>query len=397
VAIGIAALSLIVALAGGLQQALSSPALATSQVHQVAVYPVAGATTGFDNPTLATLAGLHGVRAAWGQVEMTGTFAGAAQPSSTTSKAVAPPVGALISLPPAGSSSTLPTLLAGRMPSADSASEVVLTDTEASALGFRTASDALGSQVTFSATYGSLFAAGARNPATVPVPEHLTVVGIVSSNYMPSGTPGGLAPYVVMGSYWTHAAQQNKWKRGEYSSITLLADSGLTVDGLRNNVAQLGFQVQTFGDQFRNLEDLLGKMRVALLGLALVALLLACLGIANTMYTAVLERTKEIGVLKALGARSRDVMLLFIAEAAGIGLAGGLIGALVAVGLGRLGNAAVDRLTASAGASGVDVFRTDLPVVLVAVLLAVILSTVSGMLPAVRAARQDPARALRYE
>ena len=115
------------------------------------------------------------------------------------------------------------------------------------------------------------------------------------------------------------------------------------------------------------------------------------------MYTAVLERTKEIGVLKALGARSRDVMLLFLAEAMGIGLAGGLIGAFVAVGLGRLGNAAVDRLTQSVTGTGFDVFRTDVPAVLVAIFLAVVLSSVSGLLPALRAAVQDPARALRYE
>jgi putative ABC transport system permease protein len=133
------------------------------------------------------------------------------------------------------------------------------------------------------------------------------------------------------------------------------------------------------------------------LGLALVALLLACLGIANTMYTAVLERTKEIGVLKALGARSRDVLLLFIAEALVIGLAGGIVGAMVAVGLGRLGNAAVDRLTQSFTSTGFEVFRTDVPVVLIAILLAALLSTVSGLLPALRAAGQDPARALRYE
>jgi putative ABC transport system permease protein len=138
-------------------------------------------------------------------------------------------------------------------------------------------------------------------------------------------------------------------------------------------------------------------MRVALLGLALVALLLACLGIANTMYTAVLERTKEIGVLKALGARRRDVLLIFVAEAAVIGLAGGLIGILVAIGLGRLGNTVVDRLTQSVTSSGFDVFRTDFFVVVVGLLLAIVLSTVSGLLPALRAARQDPARALRYE
>src|SRR4029077_4155541 len=104
--------------------------------------------------------------------------------------------------------------------------------------------------------------------------------------------------------------------------ITLLADSGLAVGGLRKQVEAMGFPTQTFGDQFRSFEDLLSKLRIALLGLALVALLLACLGIANTMYTAVLERTREIGVLKALGGRSRDVMLIFLAEALVIGLAG---------------------------------------------------------------------------
>jgi putative ABC transport system permease protein len=225
----------------------------------------------------------------------------------------------------------------------------------------------------------------------------LVVVGIVSSHYTPAGAAGGMVPYGLLTSHWTRLAKDNGWKGGPFSSITLLADSGLAVEGLRQQVEGLGFQSQTFGDQFRNFEDLLGKMRVALLGLALVALLLACLGIANTMYTSVLERTKEIGVLKALGARSHDVLLLFVAEAAVIGLAGGLVGALFAVALGRLGNAAVDRLTQAVSSSTFDVFRTDVPVMLAAVVIAVLLSTVSGLLPALRAAAHDPARALRYE
>jgi macrolide transport system ATP-binding/permease protein len=391
VAIGIAALSLIVALAGGLQEALSAPALATSQAHQVAVFPVADArTSAFDAATLGTLAGLPHVRAAWGQIGMTGTFSG-------TGAGASQPAGDIVSLPPIGASSTLPPLSAGRMPGSELSNEVVLTDSEAVALGFKTPASAIGRHVSFSASSGALVPSSTANQVTQPVPMSFLVVGIVSTDYMPAGAPGALAPNGLMGVYWRTLSGPNGWKGGEYSNITLLADSGLSVETLRSNVEALGFQTQTFGDQFRNFEDLLSKLRVALLGLAVVALLLACLGIANTMYTAVLERTKEIGVLKALGARSRDVLLLFLAEAAGIGLAGGIVGALVAVGLGRLGNEAVDRLTESVTGSGFDVFRTDVPVVLIAVLIAAVLSTVSGLLPALRAARQDPARALRYE
>jgi macrolide transport system ATP-binding/permease protein len=392
VAIGIAAMSLIVALAGGLQGALSAPALARSQLHQVAVYPSADANSGaFDAGTLATLAGQQHVRAAWGQIAMTGTFARAqGQP--------VPQVGSLVSLPPRSQASAGMALTAGRLPASDSAPEMLLTDSAAAVLGFPTPASALGATLQFSAQYGVLALPGmARNPAIHPVPLQLTVVGVVASRFMPSGTPGGLVPYALAGDYWAQLAQANRWKGGEFAGITLLADSGSAVDGLRDRVVALGFQAQTFGDQFRGFEDLLGRLRLGLLGLAIVALLLACLGIANTMYSAVLERTKEIGVLKALGARRRDVLLLFVAEAAVIGLAGGLIGALAAVALARLGNTWVDRLAQSVASGGLDVFRPDAWVVVAALVLAVLLSTVSGLLPAARAARQDPVKALRYE
>ncbi|HKW60024.1 MAG TPA: ATP-binding cassette domain-containing protein, partial [Candidatus Dormibacteraeota bacterium] len=397
VAIGIAALSLIVALAGGLQDALTAPALATSQVHQVAVYPTTGAPTpAFNQATLDTLAAQPHVRAAWGQVGMNGTFTSPAPPLGVTPPAT-PPAGALVSLPLLSGSSALPIVSPGRLPGSETASEVLLTDGEAVALGYRSPSGAIGTHVRFSATSGSLVPALVKTPVSRPLALDAVVVGIVSNNYLPAGAPGALAPNGLIRSYWTSLAGVNGWKTGEYSSVTLLADSGLSVETLRQRVIDLGFQAQTFGDQFRNFEDLLSKLRVALLGLAIVALLLACLGIANTMYSAVLERTNEIGVLKALGARSRDVLLLFLAEALVIGVAGGLVGALVAVGLGRLGNAAVDRLTQSVTGAGFDVFRIDVRVVVIAVLLAAVLSMVSGLLPALRGARQDPARALRYE
>src|SRR6266699_2326649 len=128
VAIGIAAMSLIVALAGGLQGALSAPALSTSQVHQVAVLPAADTRTGaFDNGTLSTLAAQPHVRAAWGQVAMSGTFSsGAPVPAGAT--APPPSSGALVSLAPLGSSSSAPALSAGRLPRSDAAKEVLLSD-----------------------------------------------------------------------------------------------------------------------------------------------------------------------------------------------------------------------------------------------------------------------------
>jgi ABC-type lipoprotein export system ATPase subunit/ABC-type antimicrobial peptide transport system permease subunit len=393
VAIGIAAMTLIAALAGGLEGALTSPALARSQLHQVAVYPSGDVQSGFSSGTLSTLAKLPHVLAAWGEVAMSGTFS----VEGAVTKIVVPPTGALVSLPPKSDSSDV-TVLAGRLPSSDSALEMMLTDRTALALGFGYPAAALGSTVDFKATYGTLAVTGSTaDPATQRLILALKIVGVISSQYMPAGAAGGLVPYSVATDHWNLLARLNGWKAGEFANLTLLADSGSTVDRLRDRVQALGFQAQTFGDLFRGFEDLLSRLRIALLGLAAVALLLAGIGIANTMYSAVLERTKEIGVLKALGARSHDVLLLFVAEAALIGLAGGIVGTMAAVALAQLGNAAVDRLAQSVAGAGIDVFQTNVVIGAAALVLAVLLSTVSGLLPAVRAARQDPSRALRYE
>ena len=387
VAIGIAAMSLIVALASGLQSALAGPALANSTLHQVAVHAGPGdAAKPLDATALAMLARAPHVSAAWGEVALNGVFT--LQPATDLTAS-----GALLSLPPPGTDAG-PALLAGRMPKSDSAAEILIGDSEVRALGFKTPADALGKKVGFTPAFGSL--SPGTDAVAQPSGKVLTIAGVVADDAIPADRGGALAPYKFMTGYWAGLAKANSWTGGEFRKVTLLADSAAGVDAVRDEVRKAGFTAQTFGDPFRALEELTGRLRLALLGLALVALILAGLGIANTMYTAVLERTKEIGVLKAVGARRRDVMLLFVAEAVVIGLAGGVMGTILAEALARMGNAEINRLTHNV-AGGLDVFRLDVLVVILAILGSMALSTLSGLLPAMRAAVQDPVRALHYD
>jgi hypothetical protein len=379
VAIGIAAMSLIVALSGGLGYALSGSAFAQSRVDEVTVRPPSSAAAGFDAASLALLAAQPHVLAGWGDIMLGGGF--------TTATAAPPDRAAmLISLPPITHANGLVTLLAGTLPGTDRSNDVVLSAREAAALGFADPHAAVGQLVTF------------YDAADKPVPLTLLVVGVASDVSMPAGLTGGFAPNGLLASHWAAAAAANHWTgTKEYGSVTLLADSDSSVDGVRSWVQRLGFQAQTTGDELRGFEELLGRLRAALLGLSVVALLLACLGIANTMFAAVLERTREIGILKAVGARSEDVKLLFVAEAAILGLVGGVLGGSVAALLAKAGNAAVDAIVPSVGGVSVEAFRPDIAAALVALLVAVALSMGSGWLPAMRAAAQDPMKALHHE
>lgn len=121
--------------------------------------------------------------------------------------------------------------------------------------------------------------------------------------------------------------------------------------------------------------------------LAFVALVIAGFGIVNTMLTTVVDRTREIGVLKALGARTQDVALLFVAESTLIGVSTAVLGPVLAVILSRVGGLI----------AGGNFFNMSPWVIIASVFLALALSLFSGVLPALRASALDPIRALRTE
>jgi putative ABC transport system permease protein len=132
--------------------------------------------------------------------------------------------------------------------------------------------------------------------------------------------------------------------------------------------------------------DVLGTIEAVLGGIAAISLIVAGVGIINTMTVSVMERTREIGVLKAIGAKSRDVLFMFISEAIVTGLVGGITGALFGV---FLANVVGNYINLPPDPSlGLGVFVVG---------FAVATSVISGLYPAWRAAGLHPVEALRYE
>ncbi len=137
---------------------------------------------------------------------------------------------------------------------------------------------------------------------------------------------------------------------------------------------------------------ILGMVNIVLVGIAAISLIVGGLGVMNTMFTSVLERTREIGIMKAIGARNGDVLFLFLIESGYIGLVGAFIGAI----LGTLGAYLVEWI-----ARLWDFYLLSIHVeptlILFSLLFGFVIGVVSGVLPALRAARLNPVDALRYE
>ena len=132
-------------------------------------------------------------------------------------------------------------------------------------------------------------------------------------------------------------------------------------------------------------------LNIVLGGIAGISLVVGGIGIMNTMMMSVIERTREIGIMKALGATNRKVMQFFVVEAGLVGLAGGIIG----IGLGTVVSRLVQFAAASAGVPLKNVVTFDL--MFGAMAFAIIVGVLSGLYPAYRAAKLDPVEALRYE
>lgn len=169
-------------------------------------------------------------------------------------------------------------------------------------------------------------------------------------------------------------------------------------DRVKGAIAGLGFKVFSFMDQFEEMRKSFLVFDGFIAALGSIALFVAALGIVNTMVMSTLERTREIGILKSLGAQERHIRLLFLLESSLIGFFGSLGGLLLGWGVSRLASVIARAYIArQGGPEGIDPFHIPLWLAGGAILFGVLLSVVSGLYPASRAAAVDPVHALRHD
>ncbi len=182
-----------------------------------------------------------------------------------------------------------------------------------------------------------------------------------------------------------------------YTTAVIRVEDPVMLDAVRKRIAELGFGSFSFTDEFKQARVFFLIINSALGLLGGISLLVASFGIANTMLMSILERTREIGIMKAIGAEDREIKLIFFVEAAILGLTGGMIGALLAWGLSIVANQLAYRfLLQPHGAAYVDFFALPPYLWLSALGLAVLVSIAAALYPASRAVRIDPVAALRH-
>jgi putative ABC transport system permease protein len=153
------------------------------------------------------------------------------------------------------------------------------------------------------------------------------------------------------------------------------------------------FNVQTSEQLLESFSTIFGVIQAVLVGIAGISLVVGGIGIMNTMYTAVIERTKEIGTMKAVGARNSDILYIFLFEAGLLGLVGGAIGVAIGYGLGKTAEFMASQ------ALGTDLLQAAFPLTLIfgALAFSFVVGALAGVTPAYQASKLKPADALRYE
>jgi putative ABC transport system permease protein len=258
----------------------------------------------------------------------------------------------------------------------------------ATALGFKSDADAVGKTVTL----------GVSTPIGIIREVTATVVGVQNSSLLASG--GGMINNALTHAIYDIQTEGVPTKiKNQYVAVAVTVASGATAQDVQNTkegINKLGYYALTVQDEIGTVATILNAITIALIGFGGVALIAASFGVINTLFMAVQERTKEIGLMKAMGMSGRRVFLLFSVEAILLGFWGSFIGVVAAFFAGQ----GINRVASAT-------FLKDLkhftllefpPIYIVAIIVVIMLiAYLAGTLPARRAAHQNPIDALRYE
>jgi len=174
-------------------------------------------------------------------------------------------------------------------------------------------------------------------------------------------------------------------------------DDQNNLGAIRKKIENLGYSTSYVGDTIKQVESFFKVFRVALALVGSIAVLIATLGMFNILTISLLERTRQVALMKVLGMRGRTVRLLFLADTIIIGFLGSVLGIILAAGLGELINGILAKIASSTGNPAVRLFIFPWRFILVVFIAGILLSVLTGFYPALRAQKTEPLEALRYE
>lgn len=291
------------------------------------------------------------------------------------------------------SAASLPlTVLAGRLPGESSVTEVAVTQGYLERLGLeRTeASTVVGSEIRWGA--GRFYPDGERSFVRGRW-VRAQVVGVVAQE---AGSGSFLVPIdqARTARAWTGSGPDGgaflELASSPYTGLFVVAEGIDNVSRVRAQITAVGYSTSAPENLIATVRRYLHVVEIVLSAVGGIGLVIAALGITNALLAAVRERRREIGVLKAIGARDRDVLRIFLVEATALGLLGGLLGTALGWLVARGVSEVVNGYLAAQGLVGV---RLGIPVLVVVggIVGSALLSLVAGTVPALRAARL-PAR-----
>jgi len=182
-----------------------------------------------------------------------------------------------------------------------------------------------------------------------------------------------------------------------YSTVSVRVKNPTQIQAVEDAVKKMGFNAFSMLDATRSLRKFFAIVDVFLGVFGSLALAVASIGIVNTLVMAILERRREIGIMKAIGASDVDVKKLFFAEAGVMGLLGGALGVALGWTIGRVINVGTNVYLKQQSMAPEQIWFVPWWLVGAAIAFAIVVSLLSGLYPASRAARLDPVQALRYE
>jgi ABC-type antimicrobial peptide transport system permease subunit len=265
--------------------------------------------------------------------------------------------------------------------SAEATLQAVVNRALLSVLGIKE-NEAVGKQ--FEASFivvGNLLAEGENKIESVPA--QYKIVGVIPDNK----TPMFYVPFIDLRSLGVT----------NYSQVKMVVAQANDLQKTRQQVEAMGYVTRSVADTVAQINSLFGTARTVLALLGFMALAVAALGMFNTLTVSLMERTREVGLMKAMGMKSSEVQELFLSESLIMGLCGGIFGLIVGFLMGKALGVILSLFSVFKGMGFIDVSFIPFSFVLVIVVLSLVIGVVTGIYPAKRATKISALNALRYE